>query len=97
MPRLRTHPGEVLSEEFMKPAGLSSRAVAAMIGVPANRLTDIIRARRDISADTAIRLGRYFGTDARFWLNLQASYDLSKAQREHDYSKLARREPSQVA
>lgn len=88
MPRLRTHPGEVLAEEFMKPLGLSARALGTAIDVPGNRLTDIIRQRRDVSADTAIRLGRYFGTDPRFWLNLQAAYDLSQAENEHDYSNL---------
>jgi len=93
MSRLRTHPGEVLAEEFLKPAGLSSRALGAAIGVPGNRLTDIIRGRRDVSADTAIRLGRYFGTDPRFWLNLQATHALSKAESEHDYSTVPRREP----
>jgi antitoxin HigA-1 len=97
MSRLKTHPGKVLAEEFMKPFGLSSRALGEAIGVPSNRLSDIARERRDVSADTAIRLGRYFGTDPRFWLNLQAAYDLSKAEREHDYSKLKRRAPAQVA
>jgi antitoxin HigA-1 len=97
MSRLRTHPGEVLAEEFMKPLGLSSRALGEATGVPGNRLSDIVRQRRDVSADTAIRLGRYFGTDPRFWLNLQAAYDLSKAEREHDYSKLKRRTPTEAA
>jgi antitoxin HigA-1 len=91
MSRLRTHPGEVLAEEFMKPLGLSARALGAAIDVPGNRLSDIVRQRRDVSADTAIRLGRYFGTDPRFWLNLQAAYDLSRAENEHDYSSLPRR------
>lgn len=86
MARLRTHPGEVLAEEFMKPLGLSARAVGEAIGVPGNRVSDIVRQRRDVSADTAIRLGRYFGTDPRFWLNLQTAYDLSRAEAEHDYS-----------
>lgn len=88
MSRPRTHPGEVLFEEFMKPLDLSARALGHAIGVPGNRLSDIVRQRRDVSADTAIRLGRYFGTDPRFWLNLQAAYDLSRAEREHDYSAL---------
>ena len=60
MPRLRTHPGQVLAEEYLKPLGLSASALAQAIGVPANRITDIIRQRRDVSADTAIRLGRFF-------------------------------------
>ena len=86
MPRLRTHPGEVLAEEYLKPLGLSASALAQAIGVPANRITDIIRQRRDVSADTAIRLGRFFDVDPRFWLNLQAAYDLSLAENKHDYS-----------
>lgn len=86
MPRIRTHPGEVLAEEYMKPLGLSARALGEALGVPGNRISDIMRQRRDVSADTAIRLGRYFGVDPRFWLNLQAAHDLSKAESEHDYS-----------
>ena len=86
MPRIRTHPGEILNEEFLAPAGMSARALAAELGVPANRLSDIVRGRRDVSADTAIRLGKYFGTDPRFWLNLQAAHDLSKAESAGDYS-----------
>ena len=91
MPRILTHPGEVLSEEYLSPLGLSARALGQAIGVPGNRLSEIIRARRDVSADTAIRLARYFGTDPRFWLNLQAAHDLSKAQAQHDYSSIAPR------
>ena len=86
MPRLRTHPGEVLAEEYMKPLGLSANAIGQAIGVPGNRISDIVRGRRDVSADTAIRLGRFFGVDPRFWLNLQAAHDLSRAESEHDYS-----------
>jgi antitoxin HigA-1 len=91
MARVRTHPGEVLQEEFMIPLGLSARALGQAIGVPPNRLTEIARGRRDVSADTAIRLGRYFNTDARFWLNLQAAHDLSKAEAAHDYSAISPR------
>ena len=91
MGRRHTHPGEVLAEEFMKPLGLSAWALGAAIGVPGNRVSDIIRQRRDVSADTAIHLARYFGSDPRFWLNLQAGHDLSKAAGEHDYSGLAPR------
>ena len=83
MPRLQTHPGEVLREEYLDPLGLSARTLAKLLGVPANRLTEIMRGTRDVSADTAIRLSRYFGTDPRFWLNLQAAHDLSKAERLH--------------
>jgi addiction module HigA family antidote len=85
MPRVRTHPGEVLKEEFLVPLGLSARQLARALGIPANRLTEIARGARDVSADTAIRLGRYFGTDPRFWLNLQAAHDLSKAEQAHSY------------
>jgi antitoxin HigA-1 len=91
MTRLRTHPGEVLREEYLVPLGLSARALAKQLDVPANRLTEIMRGTRDVSADTAIRLGRYFGTDPRFWLNLQAAYDLSKAEKAHSYKKVVPR------
>lgn len=91
MPRLRTHPGEVLREEYLVPLGLSARALAKEIGVPANRLTEIMRGSRDVSADTALRLGRYFGTDPRFWLDLQAAHDLSKAERSTDYNSIVPR------
>ena len=86
MARLRTHPGEVLREEYLVPLGMSARALGKALGVPANRITQIMRGERDVSADTAIRLGRYFRTDPRFWLNLQSAYDLSKAQIENNYS-----------
>jgi addiction module HigA family antidote len=65
---------------------MSARALGKALGVPANRITGIMRGERDVTADTAIRLGRYFKTDPRFWLNLQSAYDLSKAQGENDYS-----------
>jgi addiction module HigA family antidote len=67
MARIRTHPGEILREEFLVPLGLSARALAKALGVPANRITEIMRGERDVSADTAIRLARYFRTDPRFW------------------------------
>ncbi len=84
MTRIRTHPGEVLREEFMRPLGLSANALALDLRVPANRIGAIIRKEnpRAVSADTAMRLARYFGTSAEFWLNLQAAYDLSVARRE---------------
>jgi len=91
MARLRTHPGEVLREEYLMPLGLSARALAKELDVPANRLTEIMRGTRDVSADTAIRLGRYFRTDPRFWLNLQAAYDLCKAENAHSYRKIVPR------
>lgn len=70
------HPGEVLSEEFLKPMNLSQNRLALNIGVPARRINEIVLGKRSISADTALRLGRYFGTSAEFWLGLQAQYDL---------------------
>ncbi len=70
----------------MKPLGLFASALAQDIGVRGNRISDIIRGRRDVSADAAIRLGRYFDVDPRFWMNLQAAHDLSRAEAEHDYS-----------
>jgi addiction module HigA family antidote len=91
MARIRTHPGEVLREEFLTPLEMSARALAKELDVPANRLTEIMRGERDVSADTAIRLGRYFGTDPRFWLNLQAAHDLSKAEKQHNYSSIRKR------
>jgi antitoxin HigA-1 len=81
MLRAKTHPGEILNEEFLVPLKISARSLAAEIGVPPNRITEIIRGARSVSADTAIRLGRYFGTTSQFWLNLQQEHDLSKAQR----------------
>jgi addiction module HigA family antidote len=80
--RIRTSPAEILREEFMKPLGLSGNALARNLKVPANRINDILRDRREISADTALRLARYFGTSARFWLNAQAAYNLSRAEAE---------------
>lgn len=91
MPRIRTHPGEILRQEFLEPLGMSKRALAEALDVPANRLTEIAAGRRAVSADTAIRLGRYFGTDPRFWLNLQTAHDLSKAEAETDYSRIPTR------
>jgi addiction module HigA family antidote len=91
MARLRTHPGEVLREEYLVPLGLSARALAKVLDVPPNRLTEIMRGTRDVTADTAIRLGRYFRTDPRFWLNLQAAYDLSKAEKAHSYKNIVPR------
>ena len=74
------HPGEVLREDFLRPAGLTANALARALHVPAPRINDIVRERRGVSADTAMRLARYFGGDARSWLNLQAIYDLRLAE-----------------
>ena len=74
------HPGEVLLEDFMKPLGLSQYRVAKDIGVPTLRISQIVRGQRSITADTALRLARYFGTSASVWLRLQARYDLETAE-----------------
>ena len=79
MERVTTSPGEMLREEFLEPLGLSANALALALRVPANRITAILNEERTITADTALRLARYFGTSARFWLNVQQSHDLSKA------------------
>ncbi|AHJ66373.1 HigA family addiction module antitoxin [Granulibacter bethesdensis] len=86
MTRIRTHPGEILQEEFLVPLGLTANALARALHVPANRITAIIADQRGITADTALRLARYFRTTPQFWLNLQAGYDLSliEAERGHD-------------
>jgi len=73
------HPGEVL-KTVLEDAGISANAVALALRVPANRLTEILNQRRSISADTALRLARYFGTSAQMWMNLQSKYDLDSAQ-----------------
>jgi addiction module HigA family antidote len=74
------HPGEILREEYMVPMGLSANALAHDLGVTPARINDIVRERRGITADTALRLARYFGTDAQSWINLQAAYDLRVAE-----------------
>lgn len=74
------HPGEVLREEFMVPLGLSANALARALGVTPARINDIVRQTRGITGDTALRLARYFGTDAQSWLNLQSAYDLRVAE-----------------
>ncbi len=70
------HPGEVLLEEFLKPMSLSQNRLALSIGVPARRINEIVLGKRAVSADTALRLARFFGVSAEFWLGLQAQYDL---------------------
>ncbi|AEG91303.1 HigA family addiction module antitoxin [Ramlibacter tataouinensis] len=75
------HPGEILLEEFMRPMGITARQLAADIDVPPSRISDIVNAARPITADTALRLGLFFGMDPRFWLNLQAEYDVRMAKR----------------
>lgn len=70
------HPGEVLQEEYLGPLGVSQYRLAQAIGVPPRRINEIVHGKRGISADTALRLARYFGTSERFWLNLQSRYDI---------------------
>jgi addiction module HigA family antidote len=80
MARIPIHPGEILAEQ-LRELGLSVRRLAAEIGVPPNRISQILRGSRAVTADTALRLGHYFETDPRFWLNLQQSYELRLAER----------------
>src|SRR5689334_1069318 len=75
------HPGEILLEEFLKPLGISQNRLARDIKVPPRRVNEIVLGKRAITPDSALRLGRYFGTSERFWLGLQLDYDLEEAQR----------------
>ncbi len=77
--RVTTHPGEVLSEEFLKPLGMSANALALALRVPATRIGAVIKGERSVTADTALRLARFFGMSAEFWINLQAMHDLTEA------------------
>ena len=70
------HPGEILLEEFLKPMGITQYRLAKDVSVDPRRINEIVHGKRSISADTSLRLGRYFGTSARFWMNLQSQYDL---------------------
>ena len=74
------HPGEILREDYLVPLGLTATALAKALNVPAPRINEIVRERRAVTADTAMRLARYFGGDARSWLNLQTAYDLRVAE-----------------
>ncbi|TXG80116.1 MAG: addiction module antidote protein, HigA family [Thermomicrobiales bacterium] len=76
------HPGEILREEYLVPLGMSANALAIELRVPAPRVNDIVRERRGVTPDTALRLARYFGTTAQFWLNLQSAYDLKQTELE---------------
>ncbi len=82
-PNWRVHPGEILREEFLKPMGISAYELAKRLRVPAPRVNDIVLERRGVSADTAVRLSRFFGTTEQFWLNLQGSYEISRAKAQH--------------
>lgn len=84
------HPGEILEEEFMRPLALSANSVARRIDVPVTRISEIVRGKRGITADTALRLGRLFGTSSDLWLGLQAEYDLRVAQRDLSGAALSR-------
>jgi antitoxin HigA-1 len=75
------HPGEVLREEFLGPLGLSANALAIALRLPAPRISEIVRERRGVSPDTALRLARYFGSSPEFWMDLQSAYDLKVAAR----------------
>ncbi len=76
------HPGEILREDFMKPYKLSANKLAIDLRIPVTRISEIVHERRGITADTALRLGRYFDMNAKFWLNLQMLYELEVAERE---------------
>lgn len=78
------HPGEILLEDFLKPMGITQYRLAKSIGVPQRRIGEIISGRRSITADTALRLARFFGTEAQSWMNLQTHYDLEIAQEKLD-------------
>ena len=78
------HPGEILLEEFMKPMNISQNRLALDLRIPVPRVNSIVRGRRSITADTAVRLGAYFGTGPEFWQNLQGKYDLCLAQKKLD-------------
>lgn len=78
-PRWKIHPGEILREEFLKPLGLSAYELARQLHVPAPRVNDIVLGRRGITADTAVRLAKLFGTSEQFWMNLQSAYEVRSA------------------
>jgi len=92
------HPGEILREDFMKPLGLSVNKLALELHVPATRIGEIVHERRRITADTALRLARYFHTNAEFWLNLQNFYDLEESRRSGTVSEIERQvQPAALA
>jgi antitoxin HigA-1 len=82
IPEWRVHPGEILREEFLKPMKLSVYQLAKELHIPAPRLNDVVLRKRGVSADTAIRLAKFFGTSEQFWLGLQAAYEVSMAKEE---------------
>lgn len=90
------HPGEILMEDFLKGFGITQNRLAVSIGVPPRRINEIVHGKRAITADTALRLGRYFDVDPQFWLNLQSRYDLEVAE-DAVGEKIAQIDPLQVA
>ena len=89
MKRLRNiHPGEVLLEEFLSPMKISQNALANAIGVPPRRINEIVLHKRAVTPDSAIRLAKFFGTSVKFWIGLQADYDVEEAELSHDYRKV---------
>jgi addiction module HigA family antidote len=91
------HPGETLREDFLKPLGFTANALAIELRVPVTRINDIARGRRAITADTALRLARYFGTTPQFWMNLQSNYDLERAADERGAEIAERIKPHRAA
>lgn len=92
------HPGEILREDFMRPLGLSVNNLALELHVPATRIGEIVHERRRVTADTALRLARYFHTNAEFWLNLQNFYDLEVSRRSGTVSEIERQvQPAEIA
>ncbi|MCH4249580.1 MAG: HigA family addiction module antitoxin [Microbacteriaceae bacterium] len=89
------HPGEILMEDFLKGFGITQNRLAVSIGVPPRRINEIVHGKRAITADTALRLGRYFGVDPQFWLNLQSRYELEVAE-DAVGEKIAQIDPLQV-
>jgi len=95
-PRWHVHPGEILREEFLKPLGMSAYELAKRLHVHAPRVNDIVLERRGVSADTAVRLSRFFGTTEQFWLNLQSAYEISRVKAENG-SEIERIKPRAAA
>ena len=84
------HPGEVLLEEFLKPLGVSQNSLARAVNVPPRRINEIVHGKRSVSADTAVRLSRFFGTSEKFWLGLQDDFDLEEAGKKVDLGEIKR-------
>lgn len=76
--RIKTHPGEILNEEFLVPLGITSHFLSKQLNLSPSRIAEIVKGKRNITANTAIRLAKFFGTSSQFWLNLQIEYDISK-------------------